>query len=286
MRRNNWARPRGLRRPLAGFTLIELLVVIAIIAILAAMLLPALSKAKQKAQGISCVNNLRELMLSWTLYSGDFNDRLVRTGGTGDTAQTLTDPNINNGNWVHGRMDLAGLPATDPALVMAGALYPYTKNVKIYKCPADQKRQLWSGVLTATTRSMSMNAWLNPISIGGFGGGVARVFRKQTDIVSPSPVSCWVTIDESPGTINDGWFVCDPWYGGNPSSTWVDVPASYHNGAGGISYADGHSAIKKWRDSAVLTYGRNNGPVGNFVTAGQSPADDLHWLQAQSTSHN
>jgi len=260
----------------AAFTLIELLVVIAIIAVLASMLLPALSKAKEKALGIGCMSNLKQLQLGWLLYSGDNNDQIVRTGGTGDTATSMADGRINNGNWVHG--DMATAPGNyDPALIMAGALFNYTKDIKIYKCPADRKV---SSNKRTTVRSLSMNAWMNPISTT-FGNGVARTFRKQTDITLPRPVDCWVTIDESPGTINDGWFMVDPF--GYPT-TWVDIPSTYHNKACGMSFADGHAAIHKWRDSTVIRYGNPIGPTGNFFAAGQTPATDLIWLQQRSTS--
>jgi prepilin-type N-terminal cleavage/methylation domain-containing protein/prepilin-type processing-associated H-X9-DG protein len=269
------------RRPVFGFTLIELLVVIAIIAILAAMLLPALAKAKQKAQGIKCVNNLRQIQLAWIIYSSDFGDRIARTGGMDQTAQSITDPLLNNGNWVHGAMNVAGASSTDPALVKAGSLFTYTRAVEVYKCPADVKTQpSAAGVTTLTTRSMSMNAWMNPINVGTFGGGQAHTFKKQADI--RTPVNTFVAIDESPGSINDGWFMCDPFYGATPSTTWVDIPASYHNRAGGISFADGHAQIRRWSDSTVIKYGISGGLVGTFIPQG-TPVGDLKWLQDMST---
>lgn len=271
-------------RARCAFTLIELLVVIAIIAILAAMILPALAKAKQKTQGIQCMNNLRQLTIAWILYSGDFNDKLAPNGGIGSIALSMTDPNINNGNWVHGVMGTQyGSPVsnTDPNLVKAGSLFPYSKNVGIYKCPADKKTVTVAGVQMPTSRSMSMNAWLNPIS--PFSAS-PQIYKRQSDIVRPSPVNCWVFIDEcsgingGTGTINDGFFVCENFDG--YQFQWIDCPASYHNNAGGISFADGHAEIKKWRDPAVLAQ-----PNAPFFSPGQSPVADLNWLQERSTAH-
>jgi prepilin-type processing-associated H-X9-DG protein len=259
--------------------LIELLVVIAIIAILAAMLLPALTKAKSKAQGISCLNNLKQLQLGWHLFSDDNDDNLVRTGGMSELVTFPNDPAGQPGGakaqWVLGTMD--SLPAaTDGRLVQAGLLFPYINNLSVYKCPADRKA--YNGV--PTVRSMSMNCWMNPIkdwnTVMGYGGGSAlRVFKKQSDIVRPSPSNCWVLIDENPLSINDGWFVCDP----NNHATWPDVPASYHNGAGGLSFADGHAEIKKWRDSTILHLlapGSAKDPNPGIT--------DLEWLQMRTTS--
>jgi prepilin-type N-terminal cleavage/methylation domain-containing protein/prepilin-type processing-associated H-X9-DG protein len=269
------------QKKIKGFTLIELLVVIAIIAILAAMLLPVLGKAKQKAQGISCISNLHQLTLAWISYSGDFSEQLPLNGGVGYVATSLTDTRLKNSDWVHGQMGGLGFPGgeTLPELIQAGSIFPYSKDVKIYKCPADQK--LDSLRKTPTVRSMSMNAFMNQVGNPPPGAGVALIYRKQTEILRPGTADCWVFIDESPGTVNDGYFLCDPF--GNPSQ-WVDIPAAYHNGAGGISFADGHAEIRKWHDGRLFDALKPNFDNVYPSNPKQSPAVDLKWLQDRSTA--
>ena len=265
-----------------GFTLIELLVVIAIIAILAGMLLPALAKAKSKAQGIQCQSNSRQLMLAWHLYSGDYNESLVRSAGE-DSMVTAISPTKNYplNQWCMGEM-ASGTGITNSQLIMDSLLFKYVGSLGPYKCPADKKTTkdpfgVKGGL--PSLRSMSMNCWMNPINPWAADSTAATPqakqvynFRKQTGISRPSET--WVTLDENPTSINDGWFVCDP-----SGTGWTDYPGSYHNKANGISYADGHAEIKRWHDAAIIGLGTKS--IGSVPISDNRV--DLKWLQARST---
>jgi type II secretory pathway pseudopilin PulG len=263
--------------------LIELLVVIAIIAILAALLLPALTRAKLKAQGIQCMSNIKQLALAWQMYPDDNASMLPPNQNGGDGG------GVNMPSWVNGWEDftVGNTDNTNTIKLATALLGPYcSKQTKIYHCPADIYTCSEWGQEMLRVRSISMNGFVEgdayraaKISKGIPGNASIwynqapnawRAYTRLSDIIKPVPADLFVFVDEHPDSINDGWLitnVTDP-------NRWEDLPASYHGSACGFGFADGHAAIHKWRDGATTQ------PIlkkqYNGFSAPGSP--DLQWM--------
>lgn len=268
--------------------MIELLVVIAIIAILAAMLLPALAKAKIRAQGIMCMSNSKQLMVAWRMYAEDNHDVLLFAYGAGATTAPYVWSGPAGYPW-----DLDdGNPSTEgnwdyTNTIEKSLMWPYCgKSTGVWHCPADTSYGLTpTGARVQRPRSMSMSNW-----VGGNGDDPPTyhnwsttqnwsVARKLSDMIQPGPSKTFVLLDESQNSINDGFFVVEmTGFTGTPNSTEeiVDFPASYHNQAGGFAFGDGHSEIHKWLDPRVFR-------PPQIVVTGVPNSPDVFWLQDHST---
>jgi prepilin-type N-terminal cleavage/methylation domain-containing protein/prepilin-type processing-associated H-X9-DG protein len=287
----SWPGPEFGRRK--GFTLVELLVVIAVIGILASMLLPALSRAKGKSQGIFCLSNTKQLQLGWALYADDHNDRLAYNLG-GDAGRTKVAPHTN-ANWVNDIMDweVTNPDNTNILGITQASLSYYVNNVvSIYHDPSDtvlsddQRRAGWC----ARVRSYSMNAMVGDagdLTTNGFNQnnpGYVQFFKMSS---IPRPSAIFVFLDEHPDSIKDGYFL-DQWPAWAPANSsypyedavWIDLPASYHNGAGSLSFADGHGETHRWLCPSTLKPARPDiaGPKGWPMDIPDDDSADITWV--------
>jgi prepilin-type N-terminal cleavage/methylation domain-containing protein/prepilin-type processing-associated H-X9-DG protein len=297
------AKSKTILRPHDGFTLIELLVVIAIIAILAAMLLPALSRAKQKAQAIQCMNGSKQLMLGWNMYANDNNDVLAPNDFPYTTSYYGSTTPASMKNWVVGTMEKP-LDAEDRPYVLGGlsemldpntVLSPYVPNRNVYHCPADNyidpnSHQIhvrsysmnsavgtifYSSVTSGTTLPVGSpvgGGWLTGASYNG-NQTTYLTYGKLSNFTRPGPSETWVVMDENPYSINDGSLAISA--AASPGNTYlIDYPAGNHANSAGIAFADGHAAVHKWQDARTYTPQGIIQPGMGSTTATKLQTDD------------
>ena len=248
-------RGRGGCCPGNGFTLIELLLVIAIIAILAALLMPALAVAKAKGKQTACLNNLKQSALSFQMYSADNDGKLAQNNPLSESGGNC---------WVLGDMKLPG-DATNTAIIRQGKLFPYANQVTLYRCPTDLSHA--NG--TPRVRSYSMNGWIGSRYMetyprnNGF-----RTFVRDSELSAAGPAMLWVIADEHEVSIDDAWFLVTM----DDSRPFASFPATRHERSYGLNFADGHAEFYKLRD-----------PKTQF-TDGQTSPNNSDWQRLKQVT--
>lgn len=271
-----------------AFTLVELLVVISIIAILASLILPALARAKSRAQGTFCINNTRQLTVAWIIYADEHNGRLaynlVQSARIKPDVPAVVNAPQMSQNWVNNVLDWElSSDDTNAAAVVASGIGPYTgPAAAVYRCPSDNvlsELQRSAGWTPSRVRSYSMNALVG--DAGAFTQSGYNVnapdyvqFFKATSIPQPSDI--FVFLDEHPDSIDDGYFLNS--YTDGSAPTWTDLPASYHNGAGSFSFADGHSELHYWANASTKQPSVAYGIAGGLPMQITGSAKDFWWV--------
>jgi len=268
----------------SAFTLLELLVVIAVIAILAALLLPALSKAKARATAIQCESNLKQLQVAWQLYADENNEFIpgnnwwMEAGSNGCVRGPF--------NWMTGWEDATladNGDNTDTSLFLDSqwsSLGQFTKSAAIYRCPASRVTVKEGGGLFSLARTVSMNGWMGYTNRPDPFGGAFKYFQKTTDFVKLKPTDAFVFVDERDDSVDDGFFGVS-----FTQDYMVELPSNFHGGNGPLTFADGHSEIHRWR-SPDTQFNQQSGVATakyNFISV--APDDvDLLWLRSHATT--
>jgi len=268
-----------------AFTLIELLVVIAIIGILAALLFPAFTKTKSRAEGAVCVSNTRQLAMAWQMYADENNGRLPYNLG-GDASKRGVGPRTN-ANWVNNIMtwEVSDSDNTNIATITEASLGPLVRGPNVYRCPGDrvlsddQRSAGWIGRI----RSYSMNAMVGDagdLSISGTNLNNPDYVQFFSISSIPNPDHIFVFLDEHPDSINDGYFVAKAY-----SGQWYDLPASYHNGGAAFAYVDGHAELHHWQH-AITRQPSHPEAIQWPVVVNAGARDDFKWVVDRMSVEN
>jgi prepilin-type N-terminal cleavage/methylation domain-containing protein/prepilin-type processing-associated H-X9-DG protein len=275
-----------------AFTLIELLVVIAIIAILAAMLLPALARAKTEAISSKCMSNKKQMQLVWFMYAGDNRDTLADNHDFHDFGRYSPPVPPGTPCWVEGWLSWAGGAGSDNTNLSGVVGFGYSlfgpylaNNAKVFTCPADaylsapQHQAGWQN----RVRSIAMDGNVGPGQRWDFPWSIyTNPIIKMSDFTIPAPANSWIFMDEHPDWLDDGTLYIDP-QSTNGLGQFTELPGSFHNNACGISFGDGHVEIHKWMDARTyqpVKYIYQGGTGGIDISS--SPSVDLAWLAART----